>query len=504
MGATCSSACNTTRCCNERSPDRDDSRCREAGSYSSTHHVDCQDDDGYKSGPIAADAGDSIDEASEDDKSSRQTGIWTFSSTPHQTVVAVVSGQHVVARESERERSQARLNEAVGSQRPWHTAGVEHKKQQVQATRQDSGDVTDGSPTPPNGPYESNGSSRTAGLLSPPWTSENTDSQIGGSEAPISSNLEKQMKQKKQWRLSFRSPSQFMSSQSSARSSVTTGMSSVAEDGEKKERKKPGLVRSLSRKLSRKSVRKGPVAPDGRKRIITSNANVPASYTWLEEILRSVAINKASTLGCVDAQTQKAFTPLFFVIGGCPNYFCGMQAIAYFVSTNGDSEVDFWWVKPSKSSGNEMENATLSRHGKGPHKNDPGRSKPFYKPLADMFAQAATAADGRRYAIEVPPGENSSRAFIEEDSLACPKSSGKRDKLWLHLVWQEDWTTNPFSSSKYIKGRLIYQRDPKELVFYAREYMFKDGVMTFSDFEDRPSSSLLPEDNIKELYEPNT
>jgi len=519
MGATCS--CNTSRCCNERSPTS--SRCREgglsgnfidveaiggtqeAGSYSSTHHIDCQDDDDCKSGALAADSGDLTDPASEDDKSPRQPGIWSFNSPPHRTAAAVVSAQHDAARKTEPrrlgEKSLALPNEAVRSET---TTGVEPKaaalsyKNSVDRSRSRLSDVTDATPTPSR--VGSNGSSPRP----PGWTSENTDSQKGDSYTS-----EQQMKQKKKWRISFRSPSQFMSSQSqsSTRDSVMSdfgGMSSVDEDGEKKEKKKRGLVRSLTRKLTKKSVRKGPVAPDGRKRITTSNANVPASYTWLEAPLRSVAINKASTLGCVDAQTQKAFTPLFFVVGGCPNYFCGMQAIAYFVSTNGDGEVDFWWVKPSKSSGTEMEHATLSRHGKGPHKNDPGRSKPFYQPLADMFAKAATAPDGRRYSIEVPPGENSSRALIEEDSLSGPKSSGKRDKLWLHLVWQEDWTTNPFSSSKYIKGRLIYQRDPKELIFYAREYMFKDGVMTFSDFEDRPYSSLLPGESIKELYEPTT
>lgn len=208
-----------------------------------------------------------------------------------------------------------------------------------------------------------------------------------------------------------------------------------------------------------------------------------------------IACNQANTLGAADAQTGKAFTPLFFVIGGCPNYFCGMQAIAYFFSEDG--EVDFWWVKPSKASGNQIEQATLSRHAKGPHKNDPGRSKPFYKPLAEMFQKGHLAQDGRRFFIEAPPGQIVPRAIIEEDST----SNESRRRLWVHLVWQEDWTSNPFSKSKYIKGKLVYQRKPADLQFFAREYCIKDGVFTFSVYEDGPHDSVLPDASIKELYE---
>jgi len=523
MGTNCSLACSTgyTHCCNERAPTN--SRCGEglspkftdlntpeSTSYSSTHNVDYQDEDAYKSKTIV----DPADSLGDDDKSPRQNGIWSFNSPPYQTAVLSVSEQHGAARVSEArrlsearrmsERTQARLNEAVGSE---STTGVEHKTSGENKSKDTLKENTDGSPEPRNVfPSEPQSQATSAGDASlPEDTTENTDGQKG--ELTLA---EQQMKQKKKWRISFRSTKDFASSASTNRSS-SSGVNSAAtknsvdEEQNKKEKKHRGLVRTLTRKLTKK-IRAGPMAPDGRIRIKTSNANQPSEYAWLEAPLRSIASNKASTLGSVDAQTQKAFTPLFFVIGGCPNYFCGMQVIAYFVSSNGDGEVDFWWVKPtgsSKSPGNETEHATLCRHGKGPHKNDPGRSKPFYKPLADMFTQASMAADGRRYAVEVPPGENSSRAFIEEESMANPRS-GKRDKLWLHLVWQEDWTTNPFSSSKYIKGKLIYQRDPKESIFFAREYMIKDGVMTFSAFEDQPYSSMLPGENIKELYEAAT
>lgn len=279
-------------------------------------------------------------------------------------------------------------------------------------------------------------------------------------------------KKKHRWRPSMK--------RFSKRSSTTN-----SEENKKKQR---SLRTSLSRAWSTK------LAPSGRVRIKTSNANQPQDYRWLEATLIQVACNKANTLGAADAQTGKAFTPLFFVIGGCPNYFCGMQAIAYF--TSADGEVDFWWVKPSKTSGTEIEQATLSRHAKGPHKNDPGRSKPFYKPLADMFQEGHRAEDGRKFFIEAPPGQTVPRAIIEEDS-----SNDTRRRLWVHLVWQEDWTSNPFSKSKYIKGKLVYQRSPADLQFYAREYCIKDGVFSFSLFEDGARDSVLPDESIKELYE---
>jgi len=237
---------------------------------------------------------------------------------------------------------------------------------------------------------------------------------------------------------------------------------------------------------------------EGRTKIKSSNANVPSDYRWLEATLRSVACNQADSIGSTDAQTGKAFSPLFFVVGGCPNMLCGMQAVGYFSS--GDGEVDFWWVKPIKNSSTQIEQATLSRQAKGPHKNDPGRSKPFYKPLADMFQQGHVGADGRKFSVETPPGKSTPRALIVEDSENDP---GTHSKLWIHLVWQEDWTspTAIFAKSKYIRGKIVYQRDHQELLFFSREYCIKDGVCTFGSYEDQTYSTILPDDTIKDLYE---
>jgi len=297
-------------------------------------------------------------------------------------------------------------------------------------------------------------------------------------------------KRKSKWRQSF------SATLKAGRKSIT-GSSGGDDEGSKKGGLLGGIRKSIARRSGHKKHTPN-LAPDGRVKIKSGNANEPLSYEWLDGPLRGIAKNEAHQLGCKDAATNQAFTPLFFVIGGCPNYFCGMQVIAYFTSENGDGEVDFWWVKPSKDDSTVTEQETLCRQNKGPHKNDPGRSKPFYKPLADMFQTAHVASDGRRYAIEAPPGEKSSRAFIEEENT----TTSQREKLWLTLVWQEDWTSSPFARSKYIKGKIVYQRNYKELEFYSREYMIKDGVMTFSDFEDPPFLlKMLPDNDIKDLFE---
>lgn len=224
------------------------------------------------------------------------------------------------------------------------------------------------------------------------------------------------------------------------------------------------------------------------------NGNMPQDYKWLESILESIALNRAGTLGCKDVSNGKGFVPVFFVLGACPNIFCGMQAVMYSVGSDGD--VDFWWVKPGKSDSSSghvgVEENTLSRHFKGPYKNDPGRSKPFYKPLADLFKQEQQVGD-LRFGIEQGGSGSRSRAFLEQ------ASGGQSTRQYMHLVWQEDWTSNPFSRSKYIKGKIVYQKDPEALTFYSREYVILNGAITVSAEEEPPFCSVLPGEDIKDL-----
>eukprot|EP00927_Polykrikos_kofoidii_P086882 TRINITY_DN9867_c0_g1_i1.p1 TRINITY_DN9867_c0_g1~~TRINITY_DN9867_c0_g1_i1.p1 ORF type:complete len:321 (+),score=33.82 TRINITY_DN9867_c0_g1_i1:307-1269(+) len=176
------------------------------------------------------------------------------------------------------------------------------------------------------------------------------------------------------------------------------------------------------------------------------NVNRPQDYVWLRDALTALARNEARTFGCTDLASGSSFEPIFFVIGACPNVLCGMQAVVYCVCP--EARVDFWWVKPSKTAPTELEEATLNRHSKGPHKNDPGRSRQFYKPLADVF-ENGEVRQGWRFGIQQVQsnkGTQARRAYLQSET---GKSS---PRLYVHLFWQEDWTTNPLARSKYIKA----------------------------------------------------
>ena len=68
----------------------------------------------------------------------------------------------------------------------------------------------------------------------------------------------------------------------------------------------------------------------------------------------------------------------------------------------------------------------------------------------------------------------------------------------IYLTWQEDWTSNPFARSKFIKGKLVYQRDPAVPAYYARPYGYRDGVLHVpADATEEAVADVLPCDAIK-------
>lgn len=230
-----------------------------------------------------------------------------------------------------------------------------------------------------------------------------------------------------------------------------------------------------------------------RMKTTVRNGNVPADYAWLESVLDRVASNRAQSLRCTNTTTGEELVPVFLVLGGCPNTFCGMQAVMY--CANPEGRVDFWWIKPSKNSPQSLETSTLNRHAKGPHKNDPGRSTPFYKPIADLFQDSASK-DGWRFGMESrTQGVQTEflRAFIE------PEMSSKRERYYWLLVWQEDWTTNPFAWQKYIRGKIFYQKDVSSMQFFSRQYFLSSGQVSMSNLEEGPFHTLLPSDSVKQL-----
>lgn len=267
-----------------------------------------------------------------------------------------------------------------------------------------------------------------------------------------------------------------------------------------------GLLRSPS------SISVSPSSiPEGMRASKSSgNRNVPSDYEWLQDPLAQLSRGAAADFVCDDVTTGEAFLPLFFVIGACPNSFCGMQAVMFVA--NAEGRLDFWWVKPSRKSSSssasgltaEIELETLRRHCKGTHKNTPGRSQAFYKPLADLFEQGMTAP-GWRFGVEevlaTLDRPKVKRAFLQRDVDGNDSSS---QKLYVLFFWQEDWTSNFFSRSKFIKGKILYQKhldefDPPEV--FARQYEIVDDVIVIEAFEEASVDVVLPPDSVKILWE---
>ena len=83
----------------------------------------------------------------------------------------------------------------------------------------------------------------------------------------------------------------------------------------------------------------------------------------------------------------------------------------------------------------------------------------------------ASVAEGEmRFGLEEEGGVGA-RAYLEEGGQRC----------YLLLVWQEAWTSNPFARSKFLKGKLLYQRDePHAPTFHACPFAITDGVVSVS------------------------
>lgn len=229
----------------------------------------------------------------------------------------------------------------------------------------------------------------------------------------------------------------------------------------------------------------------------SSNGNRPQDYAWLEDVLHKLSQNEAAALNCHDSDNGDKFTPIFFLIGACPNILCGMQAVMYCAGRS-CGKVCFWWVKPAKGTGPgppRLEEATLQLHTRGSHKNDPGRSRQFLKPLADVFESGAST-QGWRFGTEVTMsrfGKKAVRAFLQQEREDAPK-------MWVHILWQEDWS-NPLSSKKYIKGKIVYQKFVAASQYFSRQYEYNDGVMTISAYEEPPHCAPLPTDEVKTLWD---
>jgi hypothetical protein len=147
-------------------------------------------------------------------------------------------------------------------------------------------------------------------------------------------------------------------------------------------------------------------------------------------------------------------------------------------------------VKPQKSDASALERKTLNRNTFGQHKNDPGRSQEFYRPIVDTFSQ------GRNGNFVFGVDRVSGRAYVAEDRPGRPA-----ERLLLYLVWQEDWSS-PWARKKYLRGKICYQKLAEgdglpKMEFFARHYEMRDGRITIAVGGEERLPSLLPPDNFQ-------
>jgi len=77
------------------------------------------------------------------------------------------------------------------------------------------------------------------------------------------------------------------------------------------------------------------------------NKNKVHEFGWVAPVLQAIVAN--SPLPVTDLQTGARGQPLFVVCGGCPNSFCGMQAVLYAHMQTASPTLDFWCAQPQAS-----------------------------------------------------------------------------------------------------------------------------------------------------------
>jgi len=90
-------------------------------------------------------------------------------------------------------------------------------------------------------------------------------------------------------------------------------------------------------------------------------------------------------------------------------------------------------------------------------------------------------------------GRLAQRAYIDSPS---------KSRLYVHVLWQEDWSTNPFARDPFVKGKVVYQKLVAGAEFFARQYEIHGaGALSISDFEEGPFFTPLPGDDVKKLWD---
>jgi len=239
----------------------------------------------------------------------------------------------------------------------------------------------------------------------------------------------------------------------------------------------------------------------GPKRALADydNPNRPSDYAWLSELLAPISQNTASkSVPVRRLEASDEMVPLFVVAGICPGRWAKMQAVMFAADAAG-TDIDFWWIKPQKENKLALETATLNLHTSGDHRNAPDSSKALYQPFADMFKPGANNGDE---VVRFGMATVDVSAALGQRESPCVRAymDNKGQRMWIVMFWQEESEASMFSD-RYIKGKIVYQRDPKLQIYFSRSYYLPESNgIWISEVEDQCwTGEPLPDDCIKDI-----
>ena len=157
--------------------------------------------------------------------------------------------------------------------------------------------------------------------------------------------------------------------------------------------------------------------------------------------------------------------------------------------------VEYWFLKPSSNDRKRLNQRDLHQC----YNNTCKTSKKLYQMFARLFEDEA---DG---AMDVPM-DATSFCIQEFESTHRAVIRYYGQDLYLYLVWSEDFSTSLLAAKKFMRGRLVYQRDPRLAEYFVRSYYCacdtrdaaSTGEMRISDREEGPfGPGVIPSNILK-------
>ncbi|KAL1522262.1 hypothetical protein AB1Y20_017257 [Prymnesium parvum] len=281
--------------------------------------------------------------------------------------------------------------------------------------------------------------------------------------------------------------------QESFREGSTSERSSSNRTSSRRASRSLSIPKSMGSFLRRRGSRSGSeaIGYTAAEHAKATNKNLVSAFAWTAELLESITTNRQKQV--TDLATGRTGVPVFAVYGACPNSFCGMQAVLY-VKMDGDKgpPIDFWWIKPQANNRAALETATLDRHAKGPHKNDPGRSRPLYAQFSTLFDSKPTQNSQPLVAFGMTTVGDAPRAYIDQVETG--------ERYYIYLIWQEAWSSI-MSRQKFIKGKIVYQKDPTSNEYFARPYTYRESCLEIpaAATAEESVAKPLPTDTLKRM-----